>query len=129
MSRRGRWPGTWHAICDRCGFRFPSDELIEDWQGLRVCRKDYEIRHPQDFIRGIPDSPAPPWTRPEPPDEFIEVCDIWTSSPFADYGTADCMTAGSIIASSSNLSIINENFSIPAIADIAIAHRSVADII
>jgi hypothetical protein len=103
MAKKGRWPGTWRAICDRCGFEFPSDQLIKDWQGLMVCHKDYETRHPQDFVRGVPDNTTPPWTRPEPPDTFIDVDYIETDTAFctglsstclADFGTADCMTVG-----------------------------------
>jgi hypothetical protein len=103
MGKRGRWPGTWLAICDRCGFVFPSDKLIKDWTGLMVCHKDYETRHPQDFVRGVPDNPTPPWTRPEPEDVFIDVdyvatdasfCTSVSSAAVADYGAADCMTVG-----------------------------------
>jgi hypothetical protein len=103
MAKKGRWPGTWRAICDRCGFEFPSDQLIKDWQGLMVCHADYETRHPQDFVRGVPDNTTPPWTRPEPPDTFIVVnyretdtsyCTSISSAAVADYGAADCMTVG-----------------------------------
>lgn len=38
------------------------------WDNLFVCKEDWEIRHPQDFVRGVPDdmraSPAIP--RPDP---------------------------------------------------------------
>lgn len=99
MANRGRWPGTWAAICDRCGFRYASDLLKEDWQGLRLCRKCYEPRHPQEFVRGVPDNPAPPWTRPEPADLFVEfpLCTLLTSVAMANMGTAGCATVGRTI--------------------------------
>jgi hypothetical protein len=66
-------PGEWNAICDRCGFEFKASELKKEWTGLMVCAKDWEPRHPQDFIRVPKEEIAPPWTRPEPDDVFIDV--------------------------------------------------------
>jgi hypothetical protein len=57
--------GSWCAICDVCGFEYFSDELKDRWDGLKVCHKDWEPRHPQDFVRAIPDMKSVPWTRPE----------------------------------------------------------------
>jgi hypothetical protein len=37
------------------------------------CDDDWEIRQPQDFVRGVPDTQIAPWLRPEPPDYFIPV--------------------------------------------------------
>lgn len=106
MSKHGRWPGTWRAICDRCGFEFPSSMLRKDWQGLMLCHDDWETRHPQDFVRGIPDNQTPPWTRPEPADVFIDVsytvplsCTPTGSSATSGYGVAGCMVAGRGIGS------------------------------
>lgn len=62
---------TWKALCDRCGFVFPASELRKEWTGLRVCSKDFESRHPQDFVQGVPDKQNPPWVRPEAADDFI----------------------------------------------------------
>ncbi len=57
--------GEWISNCDICGFRFHSSDLKENWQGLMVCREDFEVRHPQDFLKGVPDDPSVPWSRPE----------------------------------------------------------------
>lgn len=65
--------GKWLAICDICGFRFHNDKLKKDWRGLMVCKQDWEPRHPQDYIHGVEDRSAPPWTRPESTDIFIPV--------------------------------------------------------
>lgn len=60
--------GQWNVQCDRCGFEYKSSELRKEWTGLRVCRKCWEARHPQDLLKGKVDRQAPPWVRPEPPD-------------------------------------------------------------
>lgn len=57
--------GDWNAICDRCGFEFKASKLREEWNGLMVCSQCWEPRHPQDFLRGVPDDPSVPWTRPD----------------------------------------------------------------
>lgn len=94
MKNRLQW-GDWNAICDKCGFKFKASELRKDWQGLMVCETDYELRHPQDFIRVRPDNPAVPWARPEGEDQFIApACYLWDTSAYAGLGVAGCMQAG-----------------------------------
>jgi hypothetical protein len=56
--------GDFAAFCDRCGFRFHASELRKEWQGFMVCAGCYEPRNQQDFIRSIPEKPAPPFSRP-----------------------------------------------------------------
>ena len=63
--------GDWKAICDRCGRIFLGSQLQTEWTGLKVCAKDWEPRHPQDFVKGVADVQTPPWTRPEATDTFI----------------------------------------------------------
>ena len=63
--------GQYNAICDRCGFKFKSGELQKTWDGLWVCKDDWEMRHIADFLRApAPEKPLP-YTRPEPEDTFI----------------------------------------------------------
>lgn len=77
MSSRDRFKmGTWNAICDVCGFQRKADEMKLTWDGKRVCKEDWEPRHPQEFVRGESGSPALPWTRPEPPDRFLNPGDV-----------------------------------------------------
>lgn len=57
--------GSWNVICDVCGFKFKSDDIKERWDGLQVCKDDWEIRHPLDFERGVADDPSVPYTRPD----------------------------------------------------------------
>ena len=63
--------GDYSAICDICGFKFKASDLRERWDGHRVCDQDWEIRHPQEMVRPIPDQRALPWTRPESTDVYI----------------------------------------------------------
>jgi hypothetical protein len=86
--------GQYHQICDVCGFKFLSNETKIRWDGLLVCPADYEIDHPQKFIRVQPDGQSVPNVRPEPEDRFLFVCTPFTRAPVADLGTADCATVG-----------------------------------
>lgn len=67
---------SWNAQCDRCGFKYKSEQLRKEWTGLRVCHGEgtndcWEPRNAQDFVRGVRDQQAPPWVRPEGPDVFL----------------------------------------------------------
>lgn len=65
--------GEWNAICDVCGLKFKSSMLQRRWDGLMTCDKDWETRHPQDFLRVNKEVISPPWVRPEGEDSFISV--------------------------------------------------------
>ena len=65
--------GSWNAICDICGFKFKANQLKRRWDGLMVCRKDFEFRHPQERLRPVTDTQGVPWTRPPPTDVFITI--------------------------------------------------------
>lgn len=91
--------GTWNCICDVCGFEFKSDELTKRWDGLLVCKQDFEFDHPQKHIRvretGIGVTPA----RPDPEPAFNYVCYLFGANAFADLGEADCARADIVIPS------------------------------
>lgn len=57
--------GDWNALCDVCGFKYKASKLKKRWDGLYVCPKDYEERHPSDFFRVYPEDTSVPWTRPD----------------------------------------------------------------
>jgi hypothetical protein len=59
------------VLCDRCGFKMYASQTRKTWDGLRVCEKDWEPRHPQDFVRGKVDKQAVTDPRPEPEDVFV----------------------------------------------------------
>lgn len=65
--------GNWKADCDVCGRTYKASELQKRWDGLMCCRHDWEIRQPQDFVRGVADTQIAPWTRPEPTDNFLPI--------------------------------------------------------
>jgi len=69
-------PGDHYVICDVCGFKLRSTETRVRWDKLRVCEKDWEPRHPQDFVRGKKDRQRVPNPRPEAPDTFINPNDV-----------------------------------------------------
>ena len=84
MSTRPRYDkGDWNAICDICGRHVKASELQKRWDGFMVCEMDFEMRHPQDFVRGVADFQAPPFTRPEAADSFVTVINIASISSSA----------------------------------------------
>jgi len=56
-------PGDWNAIDDVSGLQVKASELTRQWDGLMTT--DPEERHPQDFLRSVPDRIRVPWTRPD----------------------------------------------------------------
>jgi hypothetical protein len=85
--------GEWNTICDVCGQKKKSHELQKRWDGLYVCSKDWETRHPQDLIRIKADKQTVAWTRPEAEDTFKDICYLWGISAFSDLAEADCSQA------------------------------------
>jgi hypothetical protein len=71
--------GQWNVICDQCGVQRKSDQVTKRWDGYIVCKTSvrpgcFEFRHPQDFVRSIPDNTSVPFTRPNPAtDTFVDV--------------------------------------------------------
>jgi hypothetical protein len=66
--------GDWNAVCYRCGFKRKAKDLVREWEGFYVCHSCFEMRHSQDFVRGVQDIQMPPWTQPMPTDQFIGFC-------------------------------------------------------
>ena len=64
--------GSRWAPCDVYGYQFRSEKLRLRWDNLMVCDKDWETRHPQDFVRSVKEGTIP-WSRPEPNDVFVTV--------------------------------------------------------
>jgi len=91
--------GNWNSLCDSCGRKFKASSLMKRWDGLMVCKQDYEVRHPQDFLRVQKEKIAVPWVRPQPvEDTFIPVTYICTqegSTAIAGRMVAGCSIAGS----------------------------------
>ena len=77
MSRgHSKYPGFksgnhW-VVCDVCGFDYRSSDMRKRWDGLVVCKEDFELRHPQDFVRARQDKiAAQGLVRPSPDNAFV----------------------------------------------------------
>ena len=49
--------------CDVCGMDIYASDSKKRWDGLIVCPDDWEMRHPQDFVRARKDKIAADITR------------------------------------------------------------------
>ena len=59
-------------ICDVCGFQYKGSQLRKRWDGMMVCRDDFEERHPQDYmVRARADKQSVKNARPDPEPVFI----------------------------------------------------------
>lgn len=67
-NRQKYIPGDHYRICDRTGFKVRRSETTKEWTGQIVRDKSWETRHPQDYVRGVPDHQAVKEPRPEPAD-------------------------------------------------------------
>jgi hypothetical protein len=72
--------GDWNAICDVCGRQMKASALRQRWDGLKTCQEDWEPRQPQDFVRGVADYQAPPFTRPEQSNNFLPITIIYDNN-------------------------------------------------
>lgn len=71
MSRDNYKHGDYNIICDYSGFKIKRSEAGLTWDG-RIVRKDFfYIRHPQDYVEGVPDDQTVPDSRTEGRDRFI----------------------------------------------------------
>lgn len=57
--------GEWLAVCDVCQFEYYASQLKRRWDGYMVCEKDWEPRHPLDFIKAKPERAFPTFIRKE----------------------------------------------------------------
>jgi hypothetical protein len=61
-------PGDWYLVCDECGLDFRRSDMRKRWDNAWVCEKDWEPKHPQEFVRGIAEKIRVPIARPVPED-------------------------------------------------------------
>lgn len=81
MSYYSRYDrGDWKTICDVCGREYKASQLKQRWDGLKTCSDDWEPRQPQDFVRGVADTQAPPWTRPEQANSFLPITLVYDNN-------------------------------------------------
>ena len=86
--------GDYNAVCYQCGQKRKASMLKKHWQGYFVCPEHWEPRHPQDFVRGLPDIQTPPWAQPEPADTFVLTCTPDGSSAMPGVALPGCMIPG-----------------------------------
>lgn len=67
-----------YEICQRSGFRVRAGTLVREWTGLWVRPEVWETRHPQDFVRPIPERHRDTIS-PETDDEFLTTNEVTVS--------------------------------------------------
>lgn len=60
--------GDWVVWCQVCGRKYNGPDLRRRYDGLMVCDKDWETRHPQDGVPIIRTSEPPPYVTSPPYD-------------------------------------------------------------
>lgn len=73
-------PPESQAIDQYSGFKVPLSKLKKDWQGLLTVSPD--VRNPQDYLRGIKDNMALPYSSPEPANQFVAEPLLWENGDF-----------------------------------------------
>jgi hypothetical protein len=88
--------GDYNAICDSCGRKFKASTMLRRWDGLFVCKEDWEVKHPQLSLRVNEEKQTVPIPRPEPiQDIFIgSLCTYEGITATAGASVAGCMIAG-----------------------------------
>jgi hypothetical protein len=76
-------PGSFWRQDDRSGFSVRAEETKQEWNNLIVDKKLWEIRQPQDFVKGIVDDQNVPEPRPLPPTTYDGPIYTQLSSPMA----------------------------------------------
>mgnify|MGYP006279900637 CR=1 FL=1 len=111
MPYRPRYDkGDWKAICDSCGKELKASELRKRWDGFMVCAGDWEPRQPQDFVRGVADFQAPPFTRPEPADVFVPLNFSVVASDNASFTESNAKVVYKNITGALNNSAVNDQY-------------------
>lgn len=86
-------PGDWNAACSMCGRKRKASQMVKNWQGLYRCPEHNEPRHPQDFVRAVPDNQTVPWAQPET-DINLQVCTLNGQSAIPGVAIPGCMIPG-----------------------------------
>ena len=76
-------PGDFYRICDRSGFKIRSGRTRKEWNNLIVWNRLWEIRQPQDFVKGIIDDQTVPQPRPRQPNVFLGILMTTTTADAA----------------------------------------------
>lgn len=89
--------GDWNVVCDSCGRKFKASTMLKRWDGLFVCKEDYEVKHPQLSLRVHGDKQTVPIPRPEAiQDVFVNYCNIVNSQGKAGVALSGCAVSGKV---------------------------------
>ena len=90
--------GDWNAVCSICGAKEKASKLVKNWKGMwrhpagssHGCN---EPRQPQDFVRGVQDIQAVPWSQR---DEgiYLQVCTFNGQSAIPGFAIPGCSIPG-----------------------------------
>ncbi len=83
IADQGHW-----VECQSCGFEFRAYDIQKRWDGLYVCKKDFEYRHPQELIKVPNDQIAADQPINIPGETFTDVTFSSALPPLPD-GTFD----------------------------------------
>lgn len=72
--------GNWNALCDSCGRKFKALDLQKRWDGLMVCKEDWEMRHPSDFLRVQKEKINVEFSRPYPAQDTYLPENLWINT-------------------------------------------------
>lgn len=107
--------GEWNVICQVCGFKKKASQIRRRWDGFLVCEDDYEIRHPQDFVRARPDTHVLPFVNPDAAPQFVSDfnynCATMTWLEIGNHITADttvykARTVGPLLVDNGTLTVV-----------------------
>jgi hypothetical protein len=65
-------PGDFYRICDLTGFKIRANRTKKQWNNYIVREQSFELRQPQDFVRGVRDDQTVPEPRPRQVNVFIQ---------------------------------------------------------
>jgi len=89
--------GDYNAMCDSCGRKFKASTMRKRWDGMFVCKDDWEIKHPQLSLKVRSDKQYVPVPRPDvEQDVFINQCTYEGTTSIAGRAVAGCMIAGKL---------------------------------
>jgi hypothetical protein len=64
-------PGSFYRVDDRTGFPQRAEITRQEWNGLIVDQARWEIRQPQDLVKGVTDVQSVPQARPLAQNIFV----------------------------------------------------------
>ncbi len=94
MSDNGVQLGGRFGYCQVCSRRFFVSRLRKRWDDLWVCPADWEIRNPQEYVRGVPDLLPQYPVLPSPGVEYSTYCTVQGRSAIPGFSVPGCMIPG-----------------------------------